>query len=94
MHDSTFGTTVDAAGVAAAVTLVLIGSDDGTGRKMIRMVISSSEEGQRREHLLRIADRLGPLARPLAFELHPLTTDAHLGEYAKVVLAKIDPKVE
>jgi|GEM_PF-3975246 len=82
-------------GVAAAVTLVLIGSDeDGTGRKMIRMVISSSEEGQRREHLLRIADRLGPLARPLAFELHPLTTDAHFGEYAKVVLAKIDPKLD
>ena len=41
-----------------------------------------------------IADRLGPLAKPLAADLRPLTTDSSLGEYARVVLAKIDPKME
>lgn len=81
--------------IAAAVSLVLAGGDeDGTGLKIIRKAINTPENGQKREHLLHIADQLGPLTKPLASELRPLSTDAKLGEYAKVVLAKIDPKID
>ena len=81
--------------IAAAVSLVLIGSDENdTGLNILRKAVNTPTEGAKREHLLRIADRLGPLAKPLAADLRPLTTDPSLGEYARVVLAKIDPKME
>ena len=74
---------------------MLIGSDENdTGLNILRKAVNTPTEGAKREHLLRIADRLGPLAKPLAADLRPLTTDSSLGEYARVVLAKIDPKME